>query len=142
MSSRESRISRRRDDRENEEFVLNHEDMENAEKRDIMTRLNIYKQRGLIVAHTFTLKSDIEEMRLEVERIELEECKKNGAKKMRQWLLGGCGLIQYVFNRPEMPALLRGRMDGFVDHILRCIDEFEAVFELAAVIHPNLLSLG
>jgi len=139
--SRGSRAQRYAE-REEQKFVLNRDDMENAERRDILTRLNIYKQRRLIVARTFTLKSDIEEMRMEVGRIELDERRKNGAKKQRRWFLGGCGVVKFVFNRKEMPASLRGSMEGLVDHMLGCIDEFETVFELAAVNHPNMLNVG
>lgn len=105
------------------------EEAEAAEKNDLLHRFHYLRQRGVHVSKNFTEKSNLNEMRMEMGRIEHEEQVERAIRINRRWALASAALVQDVTDNSRMPTLIRGKFNGFNRYLLQNIEEFDSAFE-------------
>lgn len=107
---------------------ISQKEAEEAEKNDLLARFHILRQRGIILSKNFTSKSSLQEMRMEMGRIEHENKMARSIRINRRFcLMGASGLTKLTDN--YAPSVLRGRWHGFDKHMLDCIEDFDEPFE-------------
>lgn len=107
---------------------LSKHEAEEAEKNDLLARFHILRQRGVHLSKNFTPKSSLQEMRIEMGRIEHENQVARAVRINRRFcLMGASGLTRITDD--YAPRVVRGRWHGFDKHMLANIEEFDEPFE-------------
>jgi hypothetical protein len=101
---------------------------EEAEKNDLLARFHVLKQRGVHISKTFTPRSSLQEMRMEMGRIEHEARVQRSLRINRRFLLAGTGIMSKVTDKYG-PKATRGLWHGFDKHLVNYVDEFDEPFE-------------
>jgi hypothetical protein len=101
---------------------------EEAEKNDLLARFHFLKQRGVHLSKNFTPKSGLNEMRMEMGRIEHEQQMARAVTINRRWFLTGASLLSKATDRYG-PNLTKGRWHGFDKYVLNSIQDYDEPFE-------------
>lgn len=128
-----------REQRKNNPFGLTNDELEEAEKQDILGRLHSLRMKGSVLSKNFTLRSSLAELRMEMGRLEAENDTKRAVQRMRRWLMAGASGLQYITNAKFAPAFIKGKFDGFSDYILSSIEDYDVIFEKLAQKYGGLL---
>lgn len=107
---------------------MSKEEAEEAEKSDLLARFHFLKQRGVHLSKNYTPKSSLNEMRMEMGRIEHEEQMARAVTINRRWFLTGASLLSKATDRYG-PNLTRGRWHGFDKYVLNSINDYDQPFE-------------
>ena len=107
---------------------MSKEEAEEAEKSDLLARFHFLKQRGVHLSKNYTPKSSLNEMRMEMGRIEHEEQMARAVTINRRWFLTGASLLSKATDRYG-PSLTRGRWHGFDKYVLNSINDYDQPFE-------------
>ena len=118
-----------REQRKSNPFGLTNDELEEAEKQDILGRLHSLRMKGSTLSKNFTLRSSLAELRLEMGRLEREHEAKRAVQRMRRWLLAAASGLQYITSTKYAPLFIRGKFDGFSAYVLSSIEDYDAVFE-------------
>ena len=110
-------------------FNLNKQEMEEAEKSDLLSRFHILKSNGTKLSKNYTTRSSLNELRMEMGRIEHQHTTKRSVQKLRRYLLTFASGSQFVTNSKYAPKIVRGKLDGFSDHVLGSIEDYDSIFE-------------
>lgn len=107
---------------------------EEAERQDLLSRLNNLKRKGTVVlSKNFTAKSSLVDLRLEWGRIQHEHTMERSKKKAATLLTGGLGAIEIAATRStRMPLVVRSNINGFSKYVDERIDEYDEAFEAFA----------
>lgn len=107
---------------------LKQKEAEEAERNDLLARFHVLRQRGVHLSRNFTPKSNLNEMRMEMGRIEHENKMARAVRMNRRFcMIGASGLTNLTNN--YAPRVVRGRWDGFDKHLVTVIEEFDGPFE-------------
>jgi len=109
-------------------FGLTNDELEEAEKQDILGRLHSLRMKGSVLSKNFTLRSSLAELRMEMGRLESENDTKRSVQRMRRWLMAGASGLQYVSNTKFAPMFMKGKFDGFSDYVLSSIEDYDVIF--------------
>jgi len=112
---------------------------EEIEKADLLMRFHTLRGRGVRMAKTFTMKSSLQEMRLEAGRIEHEEQLGRAVKSSKRWLMVVTSVLTKVTNRYG-PAFLRGALDGFDKHLQASMTTLEPILERVSEEYGGVLT--
>jgi hypothetical protein len=107
---------------------LSTKDSEEAEKADLMARFHFLKQRGTHFAKNYTAKSSLNEMRMEMGRIEHEAQVGRAIKINRRFLLAGVSAVENVSNNYG-PKMVRGKLYRVSHFVNDSIKDYDSAFE-------------
>lgn len=107
---------------------LSKKEAEEAEKNDLLARFHILKQRGVHLSKNFSNKSSLNEMRMEMGRIEHESRVERSVQINRRWFLAGASALSKVTDN-YAPSMVRGKWHGFDKYVLNSINDYDAPFE-------------
>lgn len=127
---------------DNNPFGMDNSLMEEAEKQDILGRLHTLRQRGVRLSKNYTPRSSIQELRMEMGRIEHEEETKRAVMRLRRWLMAGVSGMQWVTSQKFTPKFARGRLNGFSDYVLGSIEDYDPVFESMSERYGGVIGIG
>jgi hypothetical protein len=96
------------------------------EKADIMFKLARYRKRGLPGMRTFTVHSDIRELRAELKRIKTELDMDASVKFQRKMLMAMVSGLEFV-NRKYLPFDLQ--LEGWSETVHTDLNSYDEVFE-------------
>jgi hypothetical protein len=116
--------------------------MEEAEKRDILGRLQGLKMKGAQLSKNFTYKSSLKEMQIEIGRLEHEEESKRSVQRLRRWLMAFVSGAQFVTNHRLAPSFVRGKLTGFSDYVLSSIEDYDVIFQSIAERYGGVVGIG
>ena len=128
-----------REQRKVNPFGLTNDELEEAEKQDILGRLHSLRMKGSVLSKNFTLRSSLAELRMEMGRLEAENDTKRAVMRMRRWLMAGASGLQYLTNAKFAPVFIKGKFDGFSDYVLSSIEDYDVIFEKLAQKYGGLL---
>ncbi len=111
------------------QYGLNKEDMEEAEKQDLITKFYILKSQGVRFTKHFTINSSLSEMRMEMGRIEHERKKKQSIKSLETKLLLGSSGLEKLMTAPFLPKMVRGKLNGFSKYAQLNVGQFADIFD-------------
>lgn len=131
-----------REDEGNNPFGISDEQMEEAEKQDILARLYAMRSRGVKLSKNYTARSSLQELRLEMGRIEHEQHTQKSVQRLRRYLLMGVSGVQYASNTKYSPKFARGKLNGFSDYVLGSIEDYDAIFEQMSERYGSVIGIG
>lgn len=123
-------------------FGISDEQMEEAEKQDILARLFAMRSRGVKLSKNYTARSSLSELRLEMGRIEHEQHTQKSVQRLRRYLLMGVSGVQYASNTKYSPRFAQGKLNGFSDYVLSSIDDYDGIFEQMSERYGSLIGVG
>lgn len=100
---------------------------EAAEKQDILARLNRMKSEGFELSKKFTMRSSLDELRLEIGRCEYELDKARSIKYQRRLLMMGTTGLEFV--NVKYGPIGKGKLNHWSETVLSEIDSYDGVFE-------------
>lgn len=106
------------------------------EKKEIIYQIDRLEQRGYKIPFKFNLNSDIEEMRLEYNKIINEKEIDNSIKFSRKMLMAFVTAGEYLNNRYDPMAI---QLEGWSDQVHDSITEYDDIFE---ELHEKYKSTG
>lgn len=139
-SSRSSRSSGRRKSKSKSKkakpsvdnpFGLSKEELVEAEKRDLMWRFNNLRSKGHKIPN-FTMNSDLAQMRMTMGEIEHQREINYSKLQLQRYLVSATGVLEVGMSSKFIPKTLRGSLNGFGQHILNSMPEFDPIFEQMA----------
>ena len=101
---------------------------EEAEKSDLLARFYLLKQNGQHLSKTFTPKSNLNEMRLEMGRIEHERQVANAIKMNRRMLVAGVSAFETATDNYG-PRLVKGKFHRVSHFVTNSIKDYDSAFE-------------
>lgn len=107
---------------------LSKRESEEAEKNDLLARFHILKQRGVHLSKKFTDKSSLNEMRMEMGRIEHENNVAKSIQINRRFFMASTSALTKVTDN-YAPNMIRGRWHGFDKYVLNSINDYDEPFE-------------
>lgn len=123
-------------------FDMEDAELEEAEKQDILARMHTLKMKGVRLSKNYTPRSSLNELRMEIGRIEHEHEMKRSIQKLRRYLLMFVAGLQKLTNMKQMPALVRGRLNGYSDYVMNSIEEYDPAFERLSEKYGGVVGLG
>lgn len=108
--------------------TITSKDAEEAEKSDLLARFHLLKQRGIHVAKTYTPKSSLNEMRMEMGRIEHEAQVAQAIKNSRRLLISGVSAFETLTNNYG-PRQTRGKFYKVSAFVTESIKDYDPAFE-------------
>ena len=116
------------------------------EKKDLLFKFQMLEERGIRLPRKFTLASNLEEMRMEYDRIVRSRELNSSIKRQKRWLMTAVGFIEMGVDK--IPAL-GANLNGWSSQVHDELDEYEDIFEELhdkykgkAKIAPELRLLG
>jgi hypothetical protein len=110
---------------------LTSEESEGAEKSDLLARFHLLKQRGVRVSKPYTVKSSLNEMRLEMGRIEHEAQVAQSIKVNRRVLMAGVSAFESLTDSYG-PGAVRGKFHRVSHYVSNSIKDYDGAFESMA----------
>ena len=101
---------------------------EEAEKNDLLARFHFLRQRGVHITKNYGPKSSLNEMRMEMGRIEHEQQMHRAIKINRRWFMLGASMLTNATDNYG-PRLTRGRWHGFDKYLTTSIEDYDEPFE-------------
>lgn len=108
---------------------LSKKESEESEKNDLLARFHILKQRGVHLSKNFSNKSSLNEMRMEMGRIEHENNVAKSIKINRRFFMASTSGLTKLTDGKYAPNLIRGKWHGFDKYVLNSIDDYDEPFE-------------
>ena len=134
--------TRRREKTSSNPFGLSDDDMDLAEKQDLLNRFHILKSGGTKLTKNYTIKSSLSELRMEMGRIEHDREKGYAMLKLRRQTLAFCGGAEKLIGSRIVPKVARGRLNGFSEFVLDNLNEYDPVFEKLSERYGGFLGGG
>lgn len=106
------------------------------EKKEIIYQIDRLEQRGYKIPYKFNLNSDLEEMRLEYNKIIKEKELDNSVRFSRKMLMAFVTAGEYLNNRYDPMAI---QLEGWSDQVHDNITEYDDIFE---ELHEKYKSTG
>lgn len=106
-------------------------DAEEAEKADLLARFHFLRQRGTHISKNYTAKSSLNEMRLEIGRIEHENQVKRAVKMNQRFLLAGVSAVENISNNYG-PKVTKGKLYRVSHFVQESIHDYDSAFERMA----------
>lgn len=106
-------------------------DAEEAEKADLLARFHFLRQRGTHISKNYTAKSSLNEMRLEIGRIEHENQVKRAVKMNQRFLLAGVSAVENMTNNYG-PKATKGKLYRVSHFVQESIHDYDSAFERMA----------
>lgn len=106
------------------------------EKKEIIYQLDRLEQRGYKIPFKFNLNSDLEEMRLEYNKIIKEKELDNSVRFSRKMLMAFVTASEYLNNRYDPLSI---QLDGWSDQVHDNITDYDDIFE---ELHEKYKSTG
>jgi len=106
------------------------------EKKEIIYQIDRLEQRGYKIPYKFNLNSDLEEMRLEYNKIIKEKELDNSVRFSRKMLMAFVTAGEYLNNRYDPLAI---QLEGWSDQVHDNITEYDDIFE---ELHEKYKSAG
>tara|TARA_B110001450_G_scaffold227250_1_gene226513 strand:- start:1149 stop:2399 length:1251 start_codon:yes stop_codon:yes gene_type:complete len=106
------------------------------EKKEIIYQIDRLEQRGYKIPYKFNLNSDLEEMRLEYNKIIKEKELDNSVRFSRKMLMAFVTAGEYLNNRYDPMAI---QLEGWSDQVHDNITEYDDIFE---ELHEKYKSAG
>jgi hypothetical protein len=113
-----------------------------AEKQDILARLHIVKARGIRLTKNYTAKSTLQELRMEMGRIEHEAETNRSVQRLRRWLMAGVSGAEYASSSNYAPKVAKNRLHGFSTYVLDSIEDYDPAFERMSEKYGGVLGIG
>lgn len=113
-------------------FEENPEDakaMEEAEKADILNRLNILRQKGISLSKKFTEKSTLTELRMEIGRLERERQVANAILVQQRGLMVSVAGIEKLVTKFAPVGKFKDSVSGVSKYIHTHLDDYSGAFE-------------
>lgn len=123
-------------------FGLDQSQLEEAEKQDILARLQTMRARGMQLSKNYTMRSSLAELRLEMGRIEHQHDTARSVARLRRWLMAGVSGAQWATNTKVAPKFVKGRLNGFSDYVLGSIEDYDSIFERMSEKYGGVLGVG
>lgn len=101
---------------------------EEAEKSDLLAKFYLLKQQGQHISKTYTPKSNLNEMRLEMGRIEHERQVANAIKMNRRMLVAGVSAFETATDNYG-PRLVKGKFHRVSHYVTNSIKDYDSAFE-------------
>lgn len=115
------------------EFDQNSPEAEDAEKRDLISKFNALRKRGIDTSKRYTMKSSITDMRLEMGKLEHERNVKKIKSRSQRIMSTGLGTFEsFQKHNKKVPAMFRGRLNGFSSYVASNFDEYDEALEQLA----------
>ena len=127
-SSDRSRAPKQKGGKPNMFSSLTNVEAEEAEKSDLLARFYLLKQRGVHVSKTYSPKSSLNEMRMEMGRIEHEAQVANAIKMNRRMLVAGVSAFETA-SESYGPRLTRGKFHRVSHFVTNSIKDYDSAFE-------------
>jgi hypothetical protein len=99
-----------------------------VEKADLLARFFLLKQRGTHVSKTYTVKSSLNEMRMEMGRIEHENQVAQSIKINRRMLVAGVSAFE-TMTENYGPKMTRGKFHRVSHFVTNSIKDYDSAFE-------------
>ncbi len=116
-----------------EESVYNgpsQDELDEAEKQDLLSRLHVIKSRGQIkLSKNYTARSSLNELRMEMGRLEHETETNRSVQRLRRWLMAFVSGAEYAVDSKYSPKIVKGRLNGFSEYVLGSVEDYDPVFE-------------
>nr|BDC16791.1 hypothetical protein [Sicyoidochytrium minutum DNA virus] len=112
-------------------FGLSKEELVEAEKRDLLWRFNNLRSKGHKIPN-FTMNSDLAQMRMTMGEIEHQREINYSKLQLQRYLVSATGVLEVGMSSKFIPKGLRGSLNGFGQHILNSMPEFDPIFEQMA----------
>lgn len=123
-------------------FGMSDIEAEQAEKRDILARLHILKQRGTRLSKNYTTTSTLNELRMEMGRLEHEAETTRTVQRLRRWLLAGVSGLEYASSSKYSPRFARGKLNGFSTYVVDGIEDYDHAFERMGEKYGGVMGIG
>lgn len=123
-------------------FGMSDAEAEQAEKRDILARLHILKQRGTRLSKNYTTSSTLNELRMEMGRLEHEAETTRTVQRLRRWLLAGVSGMEYASNSKYSPRFAKGKLNGFSTYVVDSIEDYDHAFERMGEQYGGVMGIG
>lgn len=123
-------------------FGMSNAEAEQAEKRDILARLHILKQRGTRLSKNYTTNSTLNELRMEMGRLEHEAETTRTVQRLRRWLLAGVSGLEYASSSKYSPRFARGKLTGFSTYVVDGIEDYDHAFERMGEQYGGVMGIG
>lgn len=115
------------------EFDKNSPEAEEAEKRDLISKFNALRKRGIDTSKRYTMKSSITDMRLEMGKLEHERNVQKIKSRSQRIMSTGLGTFEsFQKHNKKVPAMFRGRLNGFSSYVASNFDEYDEALEQLA----------
>ncbi len=101
---------------------------EEAEKSDLLSKFYVLKQQGHHISKTYTPKSNLNEMRMEMGRIEHERQVANAIKMNRRMLVAGVSAFETATDNYG-PRLVKGKFHRVSHYVTNSIKDYDSAFE-------------
>ena len=111
-------------------------DISMKEKKEIIYQLERLEQRGYKIPFKFNLNSDLEEMRLEYNKLIKEKELDNSVRFSRKMLMAFVTASEYLNNRYDPMSI---QLDGWSDQVHDNITDYDDIFE---ELHEKYKSTG
>lgn len=111
-------------------------DISMKEKKEIIYQLDRLEQRGYKIPFKFNLNSDLEEMRLEYNKLIKEKELDNSVRFSRKMLMAFVTASEYLNNRYDPMAI---QLEGWSDQVHDNITDYDDIFE---ELHEKYKSTG
>ena len=126
----------------NNAFGMSNKEVDNQEKLDILARLHILKQRGTRLSKNYTTTSTLNELRMEMGRIEHEAETTRNVQRLRRWLLAGVSGMEYASASKYAPKFARNKLNGFSTYVVDGIQDYDPAFEQMGEKYSGVMGIG
>ena len=123
-------------------FGMSDKETDNQEKLDILARLHILKQRGTRLSKNYTVSSTLNELRMEMGRIEHEAETTRNVQRLRRWLLAGVSGMEYASASKYAPKFARNKLNGFSTYVVDGIQDYDPAFEQMGEKYSGVMGIG
>ena len=123
-------------------FGMSDKEVDKQEKLDILARLHILKQRGTRLSKNYTVTSTLNELRMEMGRIEHEAETTRNVQRLRRWLLAGVSGMEYASASKYAPKFARDKLNGFSTYVVDGIQDYDPAFEQMGEKYSGVMGIG
>lgn len=126
----------------NNAFGMSDKEVDEQEKLDILARLHILKQRGTRLSKNYTVNSTLNELRMEIGRLEHEAETTRSVQRLRRWLLAGVSGLEYASGSKYAPKFARNKLNGFSTYVVDGIEDYDPAFERMSEQYAGVMGIG
>lgn len=123
-------------------FGMSDKEVDEQEKLDILARLHILKQRGTRLSKNYTVNSTLNELRMEIGRLEHEAETTRSVQRLRRWLLAGVSGLEYASGSKYAPKFARNKLNGFSTYVVDGIEDYDPAFERMSEQYAGVMGIG
>lgn len=123
-------------------FGMSDKEVDEQEKLDILARLHILKQRGTRLSKNYTVNSTLNELRMEIGRLEHEAETTRSVQRLRRWLLAGVSGMEYASSSKYAPKFARNKLNGFSTYVVDGIEDYDPAFERMSEQYSGVMGIG